>query len=95
MRLSELPNQRVGWGPVLELLLKLASVYAATQGDFHGHAGLGMGASGRTSGKCQLCLCHRVVNTRNMLTQLPPVRMPVFVVMSLLEAVVAEVLWGS
>lgn len=94
MRLGELPNKRVGWGPVLELLLKLASVYTETQGGFRGHAGLCMGASGRTSGKCQLCLCRCVVNTRNMLTQLPPVRMPVFVVMSLVEAVVAEVLWG-
>lgn len=75
MRLCELPNKRVGWGPVLELLLKLASVYAATQGGFHGHAGLGMGAGGRNCGKCQPCLCHCVVNTRNMLTQLPPVRM--------------------
>lgn len=75
-------------------MLKPVSVQAETQGNFCGHAGLNTGASGGMDGKCQPCVCQCVVNTGPVLCQLPRVRMSVFVVMSLVEAVVAEAPWG-
>lgn len=78
------------WESVIELLLEPGSLHAKTHSGFRGHPGPHAAASGRMGGKCQVHVCHCAVLTGNLLCQVPQVRFPAFVVLSLVEAVVAE-----